>query len=112
MVLKVAFEKGKIDSCISLLTYGAQLPRAGLFADSYRDKDGDNLLYLVLSRADVVTPACISAILKSRPSFVQTPNNANEMPVQVAVCTGVSFGDHSHAFGRPSSVNLTAKTAL
>jgi hypothetical protein len=85
--LKTAFETGQIDSCISLLTYGAQLPRDGLFTDSYNN----NLLHLVLSKADVVTPACISAILKSRPSFVQTPNNANEMPVQVAVCNGVSL---------------------
>ena len=82
-----------IELCISLLTCGVQLPPATLFSDSYstRDKDGNNLLHLVLSKADVVTPACISEILKARPSFVRTPNNANEMPVQVAVCSGVSL---------------------
>jgi hypothetical protein len=88
---KIAFDDGRIDTCTVLLSHGVQLPPAGLFADSYTDKDGNTLLHLVLTQAATVTPACISQILQSRPSFLRTTNKANEFPVQVALRHGVAF---------------------
>jgi hypothetical protein len=89
--LKEAFEQGWIEVCILLLSNGVQLPPAGLFADSYKDTDGNNILHKVLTQAAIVTPSCVSQILQSRPSFLRTTNKDNEFPVQVALRHGVAF---------------------
>ena len=92
-VLNSALERGDLDFCVLLLEIGVELPADVGRADPWTRKNpqtGDTILHHALGKTDL-KPKCIATVIKARPSLICTVNNSNEMPVQVAVRTGVSL---------------------
>ena len=89
----MALERRHVDVCVLYLEFGAELPAAVGLSDPWTHKNaatGNTILHHALCKKEV-KPKCIATIIKARPALLGTVNNANEMPVHLAVGTGLSL---------------------